>query len=241
MMQKPNKHVVLFDCGETLVRLNPPKERIVANFLRERGTDVRTKDIKVAFRIVDFSLKQSVAFQKNPRLKRDYLIKYNMELFKALGLSQSCERWTAMLFERFRIYKKWSLFSDTVSSLDILKHSNFTLGIIANWDNTLLHLLEKLRIRPYFNLILSSMEVQTEKPDPEIFYRALDRLQVAANDTFYVGNEYETDVIGARKAGIEPILIDRRGTLPYADCLKFPNLAKMVVYVLDRQPEIPCS
>jgi FMN phosphatase YigB (HAD superfamily) len=64
----------------------------------------------------------------------------------------------------------------------------------------------------------------------------MDELRVSPDDkTYYVGDEYEIDVIGARNAGLVPILIDRNNNLPFADCLRFNTLSQMCIYLGGKQ------
>jgi putative hydrolase of the HAD superfamily len=52
-----------------------------------------------------------------------------------------------------------------------------------------------------------------QKPHAAIFEHALDLLGAAPADAIHVGDDPQADVIGARGAGIEPVLIDRHGRL----------------------------
>ena len=59
--------------------------------------------------------------------------------------------------------------------------------------------------------MIDSQLVGVEKPDPRIFAIALERLGLAPADGLYVGDIYEVDVIGARRAGLDVILLDPMG------------------------------
>ena len=51
------------------------------------------------------------------------------------------------------------------------------------------------------------------KPDSHIFNYTLETaVGVSAAEAVHVGDTYEADIVGARNAGIRPILIDREGT-----------------------------
>jgi putative hydrolase of the HAD superfamily len=50
--------------------------------------------------------------------------------------------------------------------------------------------------------------VGVEKPDSRIFELALQKLGLPAERCVYVGDNYDRDVVGARRAGLVPILID---------------------------------
>jgi HAD superfamily hydrolase (TIGR01549 family) len=59
--------------------------------------------------------------------------------------------------------------------------------------------------------IVISEEAGVTKPDPRIFKIALERLGQQAEGTVMVGNSWETDILGARAAGIRPIWFNPSG------------------------------
>ena len=62
------------------------------------------------------------------------------------------------------------------------------------------------RLRP-------SADVGAEKPHPPIFLAALQRAGCAPDEALHVGDQYHSDVVGARNVGITPLLLDRTGLL----------------------------
>jgi len=56
---------------------------------------------------------------------------------------------------------------------------------------------------------VDSAEVRIEKPDPRIFSVAVEALGLEPAACAYVGDIYDIDVVGARAAGLRPILIGR--------------------------------
>ena len=59
--------------------------------------------------------------------------------------------------------------------------------------------------------LVTSEEVGAQKPDPRIFQTALDRIGVSAPDAVMVGDAWPTDVVGARRAGLRPVWLNRFG------------------------------
>ncbi|TWE12207.1 HAD family hydrolase [Rudaeicoccus suwonensis] len=47
------------------------------------------------------------------------------------------------------------------------------------------------------------------KPDPRVFARACDLVEVAPGETAYVGDEFEADVLGSMAAGLAPVWLRR--------------------------------
>jgi putative hydrolase of the HAD superfamily len=96
-----------------------------------------------------------------------------------------------------------------------LKETGVRLGIISNADGLIgqrLADLEILQVGPGMGVevecVIDSGVVGVMKPDPRIFHLALDAMDVAPEDAWYVGDMPGIDVVGARKAGMRPVLMD---------------------------------
>ena len=107
-----------------------------------------------------------------------------------------------------------TLYEDTVPTLEHLRGEGFKLAIVSNWDTPLDPLTERLGIAHYFDIIVASHDtrVRSAKPDSHIFNYTLAALGVSPEETVHVGDTFEADVVGARRAGIHPIFIDRDGS-----------------------------
>jgi putative hydrolase of the HAD superfamily len=99
-----------------------------------------------------------------------------------------------------------------------LQQAGFRLGVVSNRDRPFADELEKIGLSAYFEFSLAGGEVQVFKPDPGIFEAALRRVDSAAHEAVYVGDNYYADVVGARRAGLHPLLYDPEGIYPEADC-----------------------
>lgn len=67
--------------------------------------------------------------------------------------------------------------------------------------------IDGLGIRDYFETVVYAGHDVPAKPDPEPFERALTDLETTADRSLYVGNNYESDVLGAANAGMQSILV----------------------------------
>jgi len=104
-------------------------------------------------------------------------------------------------------------FPDTVPALRALREAGVRLVAASNWDVSLHEQLERTGLTPLLDGALSSAEVGAPKPDTEIFARALALAGARPEEAMHVGDDVEADVGGARAAGLEPVLIDRDGSL----------------------------
>ena len=70
-------------------------------------------------------------------------------------------------------------------------------------------------------------EAGSKKPEPGIFQHTLALPKPTPAETMYVGDNYFADVIGARNAGIHPVLLDTDGIFHQPDCPTIKSLAEL--------------
>jgi putative hydrolase of the HAD superfamily len=130
--------------------------------------------------------------------------------------AHDASRWFAEYFERYR--DAWALHDDVVAALDAIaaRLPGVRFGIITNGELAFQAAkVARLALEGRIEHVIASNEVGASKPDPAIFRAALDRfgqtdaVPVAA----YVGDRLHTDAVGAAKAGLVGIWLNRRGEL----------------------------
>jgi putative hydrolase of the HAD superfamily len=99
----------------------------------------------------------------------------------------------------------------TRQALGRLKAAGLLLGVVSNSEGRVGQALEAAGLREYFDVVVDSGLIGIEKPDPRIFQAALEALGVGPEEALYVGDLYEVDVVGARAAGIEAVLLESSG------------------------------
>jgi HAD superfamily hydrolase (TIGR01549 family) len=116
-------------------------------------------------------------------------------------------------------YKPESIIPDDVRrALPQLKEAGYILGVISNRDKPFQDLLQDHGIGEFFDFALAAGEVNVFKPEPGIFEHALRRVNLLAKEAIYVGDNYYADVVGSRRAGLQPVLYDPIGIFPEPDC-----------------------
>ena len=118
--------------------------------------------------------------------------------------------------------------------LQALADAGVRLGIVSNADGMMaqrLALLELCQVGPGTGVdvecVVDSGAVGVMKPDPRIFEAALDLLGLNAERVWYVGDMPAIDVVGARRAGIRPFLMDPLGLHLDASYERVPSLAAL--------------
>lgn len=103
-------------------------------------------------------------------------------------------------------------FPDAKPVLATLREAGLHLGVISNAVAGLVPLLERFGLAASFDRILASEVVGYAKPQPQIFHEATRALGVAPAEAVHVGDSYPYDYLGATRAGLRAILLDREGT-----------------------------
>jgi putative hydrolase of the HAD superfamily len=135
----------------------------------------------------------------------------------------------AAAFERLKEYHDthnlWEdVPSDVPAALDALR-ARFRLGVVSNANGTVRAKLGRLGLGDRFETVVDSHEEEIEKPDPRLFRVALRRMNLRPDETAYVGDMYHVDVVGARAAGLTPVLLDPHGLHLDKPCLRVGSLA----------------
>ena len=115
---------------------------------------------------------------------------------------------------------------DAPETLEALRERGYRLAVVSNADGRVRALLETAGLAEHFEFVVDSAEVGVEKPDPRIFHAATGRLDLPPAACAYVGDVYEIDVLGARAAGLEAILIGA-GEAPQ-DVPRVPSLTALL-------------
>jgi putative hydrolase of the HAD superfamily len=85
----------------------------------------------------------------------------------------------------------------------------FQLAVISNFDGRLRFILQHLGIAKYFTNVFISSELGADKPDPEIYRRALKLIHLRPDEVLHVGDDAERDWKAAKVAGLSVFQLDR--------------------------------
>jgi putative hydrolase of the HAD superfamily len=111
-------------------------------------------------------------------------------------------------YEHFAEPGVWGLYPEVPEVLAQLR-PRFELAVISNFDGRLRLILQHLGISKYFAHVFISSELGADKPDPEIFRRALKIMRLDANEVLHVGDDPERDWKAASAAGLSVFRLDR--------------------------------
>jgi putative hydrolase of the HAD superfamily len=128
-----------------------------------------------------------------------------------------------------------SVHEHTHDALARLRAAGLRLGIVSNSDGRVDQALTAAGLREYFEVVIDSSVFGTEKPDPAIFRAALEALDVAPEEALYVGDLYDIDVVGARAAGMDAVLLTSGGGKQDPACRTAASIDELVDALLVRK------
>jgi len=109
---------------------------------------------------------------------------------------------------------RFRAFPEVPATLEAWRARGLRLVVVSNWDVSLGEVLERTGLAPLVDGAIDSASFGAAKPDPAIFSAGLELAGARADEALYVGDSYDSDVTGARAAGIEPVLVVRDGEPP---------------------------
>ena len=101
-----------------------------------------------------------------------------------------------------------ALFPDAMEVLAYLQ-GKYKLHLITNGFAEVQWIkIERSGLKPFFEHIIISEEVGTQKPDKAIFELAMNRAATHADECIMIGDNYNTDIVGAQNAGMDQVFFN---------------------------------
>jgi putative hydrolase of the HAD superfamily len=219
---------VLFDAGGTLIRLDYAYMRACA---QRRNHEVSDAALARAEAVVRREIDRRAAQSGGPRDRdADRVAMYFGAVLESAGVARDAAEEAAIeLAEEHARSNLWRVaMPGAAEVVAALRARGFRVGVVSNADGRAAALLAAAGLAPHLETIVDSHLEGIEKPDPEIFRRALARIDVPAARAVYVGDIFAIDVLGARAAGLSAILIDETGGYAGVACPRIAALAELL-------------
>jgi putative hydrolase of the HAD superfamily len=229
---------VFFDVGDTLLAPHPSRMDIVLGVCAARGMPVERATLEAhvpsAQTILLHHTREHPDIWANEREIDALWLRYYTALLRPCLPDTSEAELTALaaaITQAFTEGPSYALYPDVLPILSVLQQRGLTLGVISDWGPDLALVLRHHDLVRYFDFAVVSAVVRHAKPDPALFATALQRADAIPDYALHIGDSYVLDVLGARAAGITPILLDRAARHDPAalDCLVVRDLYDLLV------------
>ena len=108
-------------------------------------------------------------------------------------------------------FDKIYFFPKTEETLSKLREQGYKLGLLTNTESLHSKKIEvQLNLKKYFDFLGYSFEMNSIKPDSEVFQKVLSELKVNSNQALMVGDSLRSDIAGAQSVGMYSCYIERK-------------------------------
>ncbi|MFP3166384.1 MAG: HAD family hydrolase [Nitrososphaeria archaeon] len=207
---------IFLDLGGTLVDFKPTYHEPIYYVLLKNGYEVELKNV---YRAVSKYLGKSnlPVVEGNPVID----VKEVLNIMNLNVDSITMQELSSLKFSS----SFYTLYHDTIPFLTSLKNKGYKIIVISNASQKINEVIKNTGISEYLNGLIASYSFGKIKPDPEIFKEGI---RIAGETGYYVGDLFEVDYLGAARAGLEPILLDRNGFYDDVDAKKAKSLAEIL-------------
>lgn len=229
---------LFLDAGNTLVSID---FHWVAEELAARGMDCQPMELRRAEAAARPDVSAGVAARDEKESLDTFTFYFNLVLENlAAGQAAGPEErlrvatdLTPVFRGPGRTQRLWSwVIPGVPEALAALAEAGLRLAVVSNSDGSVENALASQGLREYFSEVFDSQLVGHEKPDARFFRHALDVCGAEPARTLHVGDLYTVDVVGARGAGVHPLLLDPFGDWDDVDCARLPDLTSMSERIL---------
>jgi len=206
---------VFFDVGNTLLYPYPSVSEVCREILAAAGYARDLSAIDELMPLVDAYYEDRYraddTFWTNEEETSSVWVGMYSLLCRRLGIEDRATDLARQVYDEFGKSERWRAYDDVVPALQRLRSRGIATGVISNWDGRLQRILAQMGLAQELDTVVSSADVGIRKPDPRIFELACERLDVRVGEAAHVGDHHYSDILGAKAAGLQAILVDRHG------------------------------
>ena len=207
-----------FDAAGTLVHVAEPVAETYARIAEAYGAPLARPALEAAF-VEEFHAMPEMAF---PGRSGDALLEAERDWWRRLvarvvtraGGVGDFDTYFDALYRHYASAAAWRVYADVPAALDAARARGLRLAVVSNFDSRLPAILAGLDIAERFDAVVYSTACGSAKPDAGIFRHALACLGATPSAALHVGDDARADYHGARAAGMQALLVRRRGAPP---------------------------
>jgi FMN phosphatase YigB (HAD superfamily) len=217
---------LLLDAAETLFTLEPPLHQLIAELIAHSGGPYEPERLVRAIRQVGTTIGWPDDQPTQAERIRAWTGFVN-DIVTASGLhvSDHISETAALAVvdpARYRVYP------EVPALLSRLAATNLPVGIVSNFDDLLYDILRVTRLDSSFPVVISSFQSGFSKPDPRVFQLAAREAHIELERSYFVGDSVYPDMVGAQRAGLHGILLDRESRYPEYPGPRITSLLELI-------------
>ena len=218
---------LIFDLYGTLVDIHTEEDDTVwkktALYFGYYGAHYSGADLKAAFQtaMAEKQAKAGQSYECFPDLPFEPVF---AQLFRDKGVAENADTLGLNASQLFRIASTdyIRLYPGVTDALTALRQKGYRLWLLSNAQRVFTAFeLEALGLAPYFDGIYISSDYGCRKPDIRFFHALIQEQQLDIKTCLMIGNDLNTDIAGAKNAGLDTLYMhtgltppDQRGADP---------------------------
>lgn len=210
---------IIFDMGGTLLQLSGNVDALnierrvnVASFFRKKRIKLDAESLTTAIDAAQKNAQANAHQSLEEYQTRDVIL-------SALQAIDAPKRAEALVSGAVRAYFEPSeaIHEQIPGTLEVVKKlhaQGLHLALLSNApdDPLIQRLVNRYGLRPYFSPVFSSAGLGWAKPNPKAFLFIADRWRLKPQEIVVVGDTLQTDIWGAKNAGMHSVLVPHNGS-----------------------------
>jgi putative hydrolase of the HAD superfamily len=224
---------IFFDMDGTLVHIPMLHEQFLSNIYQKLGLLFTIEQIIAANKKMEKWLNEK--FSDFTQWTREAFVESEyrrLEVLGAIGDLHGLSERIQDYWDNFPEEADENIYPEVKNVLRRLKGKGIHLAIVSH--RSTIHSfksLEKHSIKDFFQCVVSPQIAGAPKAKngPEMWEYALNKVGCKPSEVVHVDDDYETGILGAKRVGIKPVLIDRIGVhSSITGCIVIHNLTEIL-------------
>lgn len=241
-----NKIKLVFDFDHTLAYRDGMWTTTIYELLQENGyKEIEKEEIepftKKGYPWHEFEIPHGIFFKNlswwgfMEKMVETTLIKLKINAIEANNLSK-------LFRSKYLNIKKWHLFEDTYDALEKANENNYNCYILSNHTPELRQIITGLKIDTFIKKVYNSAEIGYEKPHHKIFQALLNDLKDEPENFIMIGDNYISDITGARSNSINAIMVRSENSFNYKYyCKDLKNIFVIIDKIIADSPKLSAT
>lgn len=199
----PNNSIAVigFDLDDTLWSIDPTIQKANAKtweFLCEQAPELKTISLKESLTSITPNIPKK--YQHQITQARIYLMSEQL-----LSVGVPARKAEAIADQAMKVFLNYrhqlTFFDGAIECLQVLSR-DYQLASISNGNANVSRIPE---ISDLFDFSINAENINSSKPEPDMFFKTLEHFKCKASQMVYVGDSIEHDIIPTQKLGIPSI------------------------------------
>ena len=198
---------IFFDLTDTLQNFDWPKQwpLLLEIIKKETKREINEDELKKYYQ-------QTYEFYRLGKIKNDF--EFFDLLFRQLSLNVTSAQIKKIIPKHLDMRKNFTWLPEDYEKILIELRKHFKLAIVSSgvwpWGDYDYEKIFGFKMKKHFDLIVNSYKEGYLKDSGKLFEIAFKKLSLKPNQVAYVGDNYEKDILLAKKFGMKTVFLNKK-------------------------------